>query len=365
MGIGGKVSSLTDFTISPGPDDVVRFTVTRLRLEREDWQKAVFVNGLLAQDRDGYRELARSIMARAVSTQTTAGQLAYGGMDRAFQMRMRVNSPATGWWKGTMDDRFVPQTNPAALGVPLLRLGTEADGDSFLEAARRQLDSLLAGNRTSDGAITQYTGAPYLFVDGIYMICPFLTLAGKVFGRSGVAEEAADQFSRYKDHLWDPRNRLFRHVWCEKPDHYPQSTFWARGNGWVVAALADMLDELGPQSPRTGDLALALHELGGRLVEIQDRSGFWHNILDDPSSWLETSGTSLIAYGLQKAVDGGWLPPEFADTARRARIAVRGAVGPDGCVEGVAGAPGGPEVLPEANPTGQGAWLLATSWNDE
>lgn len=335
-------------------------TVALPLFEREDWQKAVFLNGLLAQQRDDLDAMCRQIVDRVVATQTTAGQFAYGSMDRAFQMRMRgVASAQQGWWSGMADERFIPQTNTAALGMAVLDWYERTNDEAYLEGSRLQYECLIGGNRTSDGTITQYGGSPLVFVDAIYMICPFLARYGRVAGDADATAESIRQFRQHRSHLLVERTGLYRHVWCERPDFFPQSAHWARGNGWVVAALADVVAELPSGHPDASDLVDALTALVAALEPLQDRSGMWHNILDNPNSWIETSGTALIVYGVEKAIAAGSLDDRFAAMAARGRQALVGAVDLNGHVTGVAGVPGGQEVLPDVNPTGQGAWLLA------
>lgn len=340
---------------------VGRFASAELELEREDWQKAVFLNGL---SRTGHVEFAPLLwhwVDRAVETQTSAGELAYGPMDRAFQMRQREASRAPGWWSRLMDERFLSQTNTAALGFPVLAVYEESGDARYLDAAERQMRCLRVGNRTSDGALTQYAGVPYLFVDAVYMMCPFLVRLGAALGDREIQREALHQLERHRAHLLDPARGLFRHVWCERPDHFPQSTFWARGNGWVVAAAADIAALPGVEPKVREAFVETARGLAERLFPLQDASGFWHNILDNDRSWLESSGTALFTYGFARGIEEGWLDDAHAPAVRRAREALAAVVDERGRVHGVAGVPGGPEVLPEVNLTGQGAWLLAMS----
>src|SRR5690606_23849954 len=121
----------------------------------EDWQKAVYLNGLHAVGGVDATARARYWSDRAVRTQTSAGELAYGSMDRSFLVRERTTQRHPEWWAKLRDERYQSQTNTAALGMAVLR-AYEASGDPiYLEAARREYERLLSGNRTSDGTICQ------------------------------------------------------------------------------------------------------------------------------------------------------------------------------------------------------------------
>jgi unsaturated rhamnogalacturonyl hydrolase len=340
---------------------VVRHAEEDLAPEREDWQKAVYLNGLARMKDHKLDSLLRRWVDRAVATQTTAGELAYGPMDRSFQVRQRDAALRPGWWSRLQDERFHSQTNTAALGYAVVAC-YEATGDRvYLDAAERQLRRLLEGNRTSDETLCQYAGAPYVFVDALYMMCPFLVRVGAALGDRQVQLEAARQLELHRNHLLDPARRLFRHVWCERPDHFPQSAFWSRGNGWVVAAAADVAAVSGVEPSVREAFVETARDLASVLFPLQDASGFWHNILDDHRSWLESSGTALFTYGYARGIADGWLSGEHDAAVRRARAVLSAAVDTRGAVIGVAGVPGGPDVLPEVNLAGQGAWLLAMS----
>jgi unsaturated rhamnogalacturonyl hydrolase len=66
------------------------------------------------------------------------------------------------------------------------------------------------------------------------------------------------------------------------------------------------------------------------LDELQDESGLWHTLLDDPTSYLEASATAGIAYGILKAVRKGYLDSRYAATAEKAVRAVVANISDDG-----------------------------------
>ncbi|MFN1222475.1 glycoside hydrolase family 88 protein, partial [Enterococcus faecium] len=51
------------------------------------------------------------------------------------------------------------------------------------------------------------------------------------------------------------------------------------------------------------------------LKTYQSESGLWHTLLDDPSSYVESSATAGFAYGLLKAVHKRYLPQEYKEVA--------------------------------------------------
>ena len=58
------------------------------------------------------------------------------------------------------------------------------------------------------------------------------------------------------------------------------------------------------------------------LLRHQDKGGFWHTLIDDPKSYLETSATAGFAYGILKSVRKGYIGREFTEPGVRAVKAV-------------------------------------------
>jgi rhamnogalacturonyl hydrolase YesR len=85
--------------------------------------------------------------------------------------------------------------------------------------------------------------------------------------------------------------------------------FWSRGNGWVIAAMADVLQSLPAGDPRAATYAGMLRTMAASLAPLQGADGFWRSSLADPALFPqpETSGTALITYALGYGVRSGVL----------------------------------------------------------
>ena len=72
------------------------------------------------------------------------------------------------------------------------------------------------------------------------------------------------------------------------------------------------------------------------LFSLQRPNGMWGQLIDDPKSWDETSGTAMFAYAFMKGVRHGWIDAEkYAPAARKAYIAVCSTMDGLGNVTGV------------------------------
>jgi rhamnogalacturonyl hydrolase YesR len=92
-------------------------------------------------------------------------------------------------------------------------------------------------------------------------------------------------------------------------DSNGQAVFWSRGNGWVIAAMADVLQALSPSDARSAKYKSMMQVMAARLLQLQGSDGFWRASLTDPSLYPqpETSGTALITYALAFGVKAGIL----------------------------------------------------------
>jgi rhamnogalacturonyl hydrolase YesR len=92
-------------------------------------------------------------------------------------------------------------------------------------------------------------------------------------------------------------------------DAQGQPVFWGRGNGWVIAAMVDVLRALPDGDPRAATYAGMLRTMAAALVPLQGADGFWRASLVNPGLFPqpETSGTGLITYALAYGVRTGVL----------------------------------------------------------
>jgi len=140
--------------------------------------------------------------------------------------------------------------------------------------------------------------------------------------------------------------------------------FWSRGNGWVYAGLARLLDILPAKAPERQRYVDLFRKMSVALVKLQKADGYWSGSLLDPTpdTTAETSGTGFFTYGLAYGVAHGLLTePKYRQAAERGWAALAKAVDSDGrlgYVQPIGFAPD--QVTKEdTQPFGVGAFLLA------
>jgi len=227
-----------------------------------------------------------------------------------------------------------PVADPAANGEPVLA-AARLTGDPLLrEAAGRMLEfELHKAPRTRDGIIYHNRNENRIWVDAFYMLPPFLAVAGH-------PEEALKQVQGYRRILLDPVKKLYFHIWDEDRQAFERKLLWGVGNGWAAAGLTRVIRSLpGSLTKEKALLAGWIRELVDAALPFQRKDGFFHDILDDPSTFVETNFAQMLSYTLYRGVAGGWLDTGYLKQADRMRTAIHGKVDAYGLVQGVCGAP--------------------------
>jgi len=330
---------------------VARATLA-LDLEQDYWERQPVMTGLLAWDHPEAEDTVRRWLDRAIATQTREGWLCYGATTNLSFGAFRVMD--TGIMRGFERTASVAAYFAAPLGLFHERTGEKR----YLDAAVRQLEAVLAGPRTTEGFLRMNATAPEVWIDEVYPVCGALAKLGRITGRADWVDEAYAHLLVARRRLVDRETGLARHIWCERPDSFPESTFWSRGNGWLLCAAAEVLAEA-PEHRDAGAVRTMLADLLSAVAATQDSSGFLHDVLDDHLSPLESSGTVMFAYAAGLAAALGIVDEAVQDAALRGLAAVAAIVAPDGSIDRVVLPPGGPGAPMGTMPLAQGFFLLA------
>lgn len=109
-------------------------------------------------------------------------------------------------------------------------------------------------------------------------------------------------------------------------------------------------------------ITYAREVIDGCLAHMRD-DGLFHNVVDDPNTFVETNLGQMISYSIYRGVEGGWLDRSYVKPANRMREAARGKVDRYGLVQGVCGVPDFDRSY--VAPEGQAFFLLMeAAWRD-
>ena len=248
-------------------------------------------------------------------------------------------------------------TDPASSLAPLLASiayvreeptvgarGGASTAATLQAAADSQLDYLLGqAPRAADGTLYHLVDAKEFWIDSMYMAPPALAAAG-------YPDEAVAQIEGLRARLFLPEKGLFAHRWDDANGRFIRRAAWGVGNGWAAAGMARVAAALPSGSAARESLARYVRELADAWLPFRTPDGLFHDVVDDPSTFIETNAAQMLAYSLFRGVAEGWLPPEYQKEALSLRMSVRAKVDALGFVRASCGAPlfDGPGVAPEA-----------------
>lgn len=194
--------------------------------------------------------------------------------------------------------------------------------EKYRLAAERLHQALDSQPRTHEGSYWHKAIYPnQVWLDGIYMAQVFAALYEKHLGQGDYTDVLA-QLRIVRQHMFDEGKRLYYHgydasraaFWADKSTGLSQS-FWLRAMGWFAIALADLAEIL-PQGEAQAEVAALLKEmLEGVLPYADEQTGMYWQVVDQPhreGNYLETSGSSMLAYAMLKGARLGILPKEYA-----------------------------------------------------
>ena len=120
-------------------------------------------------------------------------------------------------------------------------------------------------------------------------------------------------------HAYDESREIF---WCDKVTGLSQNV-WLRAIGWYSMALLDTYDKIDKDVTEIRDfLKKALTELVEAMIKYQDKeTGMWYQVVNFggmDKNYLETSGSSILAYAILKGVRLGVLPEEYRKYGEKA-----------------------------------------------
>lgn len=156
-----------------------------------------------------------------------------------------------------------------------------------------------------------------VWLDGIYMAQPFMAQYAARYDKTELKNIAA-RFVWVGENMYNKENGLYYHAAGADKN---SGSYWLRSVGWYIAAMADVMEYM--DSDDLNAMKEQMKKLVDGMIPYQDEeTGMWSNYVtgaaDHANNRLETSGTSLMVYGIMKAVNHGWMDSSYTDVAIRA-----------------------------------------------
>jgi unsaturated rhamnogalacturonyl hydrolase len=277
-----------------------------LCMQRAAWEQGTASQALIAI---GRKDLAILFAKDALVRQTPEGRLAIIG-----------------------DDKGV--TDPGSNGEAVLLAWKETGEEKYKKAADAMYDYFKnKAPKTADGILHHVTYAPQVWSDASFMAPPFLALMGDY-------DEAVKQIEGFRKYLMDPEKKVFYHIWDDGKKEFARKKFWGGGNGWTAAAIAKIINIL-PDERK--DLRDKLVTWGKELIDgclaYQRKDGLFHDVIDDPSTFVETNLSQMLAFSIYTGVKKGWLDKSYLAKGDALRAGARSKIDSYGIVQGACGSP--------------------------
>jgi len=97
---------------------------------------------------------------------------------------------------------------------------------------------------------------------------------------------------------------------------------WSEGNGWGAFALSILVRDLPEQHPKREAVVQLAKSFYAAVLKHQNEDGMWHQEMTDETSYVETSGSGLLLYGLGIMIEKGLLDPRTRRTSNEACAAI-------------------------------------------
>lgn len=220
----------------------------------------------------------------------------------------------------------------------------------------------------ADSPATDY----WWWADALYMVMPVMTKMYLLTGDMKYLDKLYANLCFSDSIMLDPETGLYfrdgKYVYPKHATAAGKKDFWARGDGWVLAGLAKVLQDMPEDYVRKPWFVHKFTRMARAVAALQQPEGYWTRSMMDAAQapGPETSGTAFFCYGLLWGVNHGYLAErEFKPAIQRAwRYLTKTALQSDGRVGYVQ--PIGERAIPgqqvDANSQanfGVGAFLLA------
>jgi len=288
-----------------GSENVKKAKVALLTMIRYPWEHGTATNAFMES---GDERIAILMASESVHRQHRDGRL--------------------GWIPGSNNI-----TDPAVCGESVMYAYRMTGDEKYKKAADKMLAYLETAPATPEGIHYHNTENFMIAADCMYMTPPFYAVMGQY-------DEAVRQVDLRFNLLWNEEVGAMNHMWDAARNRWRRESRWATASGWNAAAIVKVLhwlpDNMKEEKERLNGY---LKKLVAGVMKYQTPDGLFHDILDDPGTFVESTAAEMMAYTIYRGVKWGYLDKSFIPAADRIRNAINARVDEDGFVQGAADAP--------------------------
>ena len=151
------------------------------------------------------------------------------------------------------------------------------------------------------------------WADALYMVMPVMTKMYKLTGDEKYLDKLYENICYCDSIMLDHETGLYfrdgKYVYPKHKTANGKKDFWARGDGWVLAGLAKVLQDMPKTYKHQPFFARKFVNLANGVKRLQQPNGHWtRSMMDsDQAPGYETSGTAFFCYGLLWGINNGYL----------------------------------------------------------
>ena len=211
-------------------------------------------------------------------------------------------------------------------GRVLFELFRETKKEKYRLAIEHQKKQLDNQPRTYTGNFWHKLIYPnQIWLDGIYMAQVFSTLYAKNFGGKDYSD-VVKQIENVNKYMQNGESGLYYHgldcsktiFWADKESGLSKN-FWLRSIGWFTVALVDIIEIIDEDEKKASLIAIFTNLIDSITAFRDKESGLYWQVVDQPGregNYLETSGSSMIAYAQLKGARLGLLGEEYSSLGK-------------------------------------------------
>lgn len=175
-----------------------------------------------------------------------------------------------------------------------------------------------------------------MWTDDLYMCLPFMARLGAMTGEKRYFDDIAVQVRGFFGRMFMEEEGLLSHILFVDKNALNRVP-WGRGNGWGLLALSEVLILMPEEHEEYEFVMETYRRFASGVLRHRDREkGMWHQVVNNPRSYLETSGSAMFITALARGVRLGWIDENYKDDVNEAWEALLNkCVDSDGNVYGV------------------------------
>ena len=202
-----------------------------------------------------------------------------------------------------------PAVTDSAFCIPaVLAVGEMMKNEAYVRAAHANAEYLLhdAGRTAKEtgGILYHMRGTQQIWADSAAFLPYALVITGHPV-------EGYDQMIGILDRLYLPETGLYAHIWDEGSQSWPDRNAWSIGIGWILTGLERTWQALpADMVAQRKDLREKYLSLLEKVLPFQQEDGGFHDVMDDPGTYMETEAPCMIACGIYAGMLDGMVEKE-------------------------------------------------------